>query len=141
MIMANPSVIAPIDVLTDSDNETLFEADTANQQNITYNSFWSSSSKSCTTDSANIDAFPADPIINLSEKFDGNRGQRLVINCCSRSYCFDGVIDKGTLFWDQNYLLAHHKRLLTGKVLSYIDGMELLTLQGKYALKFWGILD
>ncbi len=69
MIMANPSVIAPIDVLSDSDNETLFEADTANQQNITYNSFWSSSSKSCTTDSANIDAFPANPIFNLSDKF------------------------------------------------------------------------
>jgi len=65
-----PNAVAPIDILTNSNNETLFEADTTNMQNINYNSIWNAEDKVCNTNSGNTDVYPVDPIFNLSDKFE-----------------------------------------------------------------------
>ena len=65
----------------------------------------------------------------------------VVVNCCSRGVVFkpNGLETKIKLFWDLNYgqdglysdLADHHVR--------YINGMELLELQAKFALQIWNI--
>jgi shikimate dehydrogenase len=75
---------------------------------------------------------------SLNLKADKN-SQLLVINSCSREYCFNGEVDKNALFWDFNYSLAHHQKLLPSLTKEYVDGQELLFLQAREALSFWGI--
>ncbi len=61
----------------------------------------------------------------------------LVINTCSRDFVFSGEIPTKAVFYDFNYDFDAHKNYLEPKVFQYIDGFELLKLQGFYALKFW----
>lgn len=71
---------------------------------------------------------------------EGTRnGQLLVINTCSRDYSFSGKLKKNTIFWDYNYNFPVHSEKLGKSVGEYIDGIEMLELQAKYALKFWNI--
>ena len=57
----------------------------------------------------------------------------LVINSCSRGFQFDGILSRNCLFWDYNYSYFPH----ANKFENYIDGYELLLLQGKYSSKFF----
>jgi len=57
----------------------------------------------------------------------------LVINCCSRDYSFAGTVSNETTFWDLNYSMTHQASFAL-----YEDGLELLKLQAKLALKYWG---
>lgn len=61
----------------------------------------------------------------------------LVINCCSRSFRFDGGISLHATFWDLNY--AHPHSDILPFLCDYIDGEELLFEQAKVALRHWGI--
>ena len=63
--------------------------------------------------------------------------QTLIINSCSRDYVFNGKIFGSEIFWDYNYSFAPHQTRLTSKVMTYIDGQELLELQARAAIKFW----
>lgn len=62
----------------------------------------------------------------------------LIINCCSRTFNFEGSIPKDSVFWDLNYSHDFHKISLTKKCI-YIDGEELLLKQAQHAVKIWGI--
>lgn len=64
---------------------------------------------------------------------------KIVVNCCSRAYSFQGVLDRRTVFWDLNYAHDLHEKSLPKHCLAYIDGTELLEIQAKHAVKFWEI--
>jgi len=62
-----------------------------------------------------------------------------VINCCSRGVVFSPDF-KGrnvSKFWDMNYSQDHLFSKLYPNC--YIDGLDLLNLQAKFALQIWGI--
>jgi shikimate dehydrogenase len=80
--------------------------------------------------------------LNISEIFKTQHpteGQKIVINTCSRNFIFKGDIDNKTIFWDYNYNFEEHSRSLSLKTQQYIDGLEMLELQARYALAFWSI--
>jgi shikimate dehydrogenase len=62
----------------------------------------------------------------------------LVINSCSRDYVFNGKLGVMDTFWDMNYSFDPHANNLKKKC-NYEDGLELLTLQGRFAVDFWNI--
>lgn len=62
----------------------------------------------------------------------------LVINACSREFILDSS-NKNFHFWDLNYNMKDHLALAQKQSLSYQDGLLLLELQAKYALKLWHI--
>jgi len=66
--------------------------------------------------------------------------QLILINCCARNFEFKGKVQYNTIFWDLNYNFEPHK-YLHHAVKKYIDGLSLLRLQAKHALKFWGVVD
>jgi len=61
----------------------------------------------------------------------------LFINSCSRSFVFNGVLDKSFLFWDYNYNFEPHLESLPARCHRYDDGLELLKHQAIEALRFW----
>ena len=63
----------------------------------------------------------------------------IIVNCCSRDFIFNGEIGVNFTFWDLNYSHKPHKDLFLSKESQYIDGLELLKLQAKYALEVWKI--
>jgi len=63
----------------------------------------------------------------------------LLINCCSRSYCFEGELGTNSHFWDLNYRHSHHQEYFK-KTSSYTDGFSLLKLQAEKAAAFWSQL-
>lgn len=63
--------------------------------------------------------------------------QTIVINSCSRSFVFKGLLHSQFIFWDFNYRFDPHKTTLPGKVLTYYDGQEMLELQALAAVEFW----
>ena len=64
----------------------------------------------------------------------------IIINTCHKSYVFDGFIDNGLVaYWDLNYSVEISKESPLFKNDKYLDGLELLFLQAKYALEFWKI--
>ncbi len=75
------------------------------------------------------------PIDELDFKNESINGKMLIINSCSRNFVFRGTLPKNSYFWDYNYSHIPHQRQFK----NYIDGYELLLLQGIYALKFLGI--
>ena len=80
--------------------------------------------------------------LNLEECFSKDfhaYSKPLVINTCSRDFVFDGICPSGALFWDYNYHFSFHGETLAKKVESYVDGMEMLTLQAQFALAFWSV--
>tara|TARA_Y100001970_G_C14191289_1_gene835539 strand:+ start:1080 stop:1775 length:696 start_codon:yes stop_codon:yes gene_type:complete len=68
-----------------------------------------------------------------------SESKTIIVNCCSRNFIFNGEIDSDFIFWDLNYSFKPHKELFLSKTCEYIDGLELLNLQAKYALSIWGI--
>lgn len=66
-------------------------------------------------------------------------GQKLVINCCSREFIFNAALPEKTVFWDHNYALDPHTVGLS-PYCDYRDGLELLKLQAKEALRIWEVL-
>lgn len=64
----------------------------------------------------------------------------LVLNSCSRTMQFTGKLSPDTTFYDFNYSMKHAVLISDKKTrVNYIDGEELLYLQAKYALDFWGL--
>lgn len=63
--------------------------------------------------------------------------QTLVVNTCSRSFIFNGKISKEVTFFDLNYNFKEHDHLT--QVSNYVDGLEMLRLQAKFALEIWSI--
>ncbi len=78
--------------------------------------------------------------IDLSTFFNNKIGQKIVINSCSRQYVFSGKAPNNTIFWDYNYNFIPHQQTMSVIFSKYIDGMELLTLQARYALEFWNVI-
>jgi shikimate dehydrogenase len=63
----------------------------------------------------------------------------LLINSCGRSFFYKGSLGKGSVLWDYNYSTKMAEYYNELKVPIYIDGTELLQIQGKEALKFFRI--
>lgn len=63
----------------------------------------------------------------------------LIINCCSRSYTFNGRLGIDSHFWDLNYRHQMHLDYFHGSQ-SYTDGYSLLKLQAEDAAAFWSQL-
>ncbi len=63
--------------------------------------------------------------------------QNMVVNCCSRTFTFNGNISTQDIFWDHNYAFEPHQSTLPSRVKAYQDGRELLELQARHAVKFW----
>ncbi len=74
-----------------------------------------------------------------SDILAGLNSDNLIINCCSREYCFSIPENSSFYFWDMNYSLVSHESLFKNSSIRYCDGMELLKLQAKYALSFWNL--
>lgn len=65
--------------------------------------------------------------------------ESLIINTCSRSFCYNGDLPKDSYFFDLNYKLDHHAQNLPKKVKIYQDGSKMLELQARFALSFFGL--
>lgn len=64
----------------------------------------------------------------------------IVINTCLREYEFKTSIPENvTLFWSLNYSVSSEKAYMKENNIPYMDGIELLELQAKYALEFWDL--
>jgi shikimate dehydrogenase len=61
----------------------------------------------------------------------------IVINSCSRDFIFKGKICSNVIFWDYNYSFLPHQTSLPITCERYVDGLELLQKQAKYAIEFW----
>lgn len=75
--------------------------------------------------------------INLLNLSNPPTKQTVVINCCSRSFVFQGELHPDLIFWDYNYAFFPHATTLTARVKQYIDGEEMLRLQALAAIDFW----
>ncbi|WP_417337129.1 shikimate dehydrogenase family protein [Halobacteriovorax marinus] len=82
----------------------------------------------------------------FSRKLDGDLNHisledenLLVINTCSRCFHFNNQLSDDAVFWDYNYSFPAHIEYFKGKRYEYIDGLEMLELQAKFALEFWNI--
>jgi shikimate dehydrogenase len=73
----------------------------------------------------------------LSSSSDGKT--LLVINSCARTFVFQGQVPKDSIFWDFNYDFLPHKQRLSSLCQSYLDGIEMLELQAKFAIEFWNL--
>jgi len=76
--------------------------------------------------------------LNLINKVN-SEDKTIIVNCCSRNYVFNGEIEKDFIFWDLNYSFKPHKDIFKSMECEYLDGLELLNLQAKYALDIWEI--
>jgi riboflavin kinase/FMN adenylyltransferase len=63
----------------------------------------------------------------------------LLINACSREFCFSLLDTENYHFWDMNYNLDHHTKLFKNTAIKYVDGSEMLELQAKNAVSFWNL--
>jgi shikimate dehydrogenase len=75
--------------------------------------------------------------INLSKVISSGNERILVINSCSRDFIFRGILPKNSIFWDFNYNLAAHQEEIPSESVRYVDGIDLLKLQAKFALEFF----
>lgn len=75
-------------------------------------------------------------LVKIKDKFDKDL---FVINSCGRSYNYAGPLGAGITFWDYNYSHEFHLNRLKESSIRYIDGMELLREQARFALEFWGV--
>ncbi len=75
--------------------------------------------------------------INLTKVFRSENENILIINSCSRDFIFNGTLPKNSIFWDYNYDFKPHQDLIPTKNVRYIDGINLLKLQAKFALEFF----
>lgn len=63
----------------------------------------------------------------------------IIINCLSRDFKFNYSLHSDFCFWDLNYSMPEHVQHFHTMGVKYIDGIELLRLQAKYALSFWNL--
>lgn len=63
----------------------------------------------------------------------------VLINCCSRKFIFEADLPRNTIFWDMNYSFEGHKTLKESKSIQYLDGLDLLLEQARFATYFWGL--
>lgn len=75
---------------------------------------------------------------DISQLDLSDEGPVLLINSCTRGFSFVGKLDPASLFWDLNYDYSPHKKQWEDRC-RYEDGAELLFLQAKHALSFWGV--
>lgn len=78
--------------------------------------------------------------LNLKECFDQdfkNSPRPIIINTCAREFIFRGICPENALFWDYNYEFSPHQEAIPKLVHTYVDGMEMLTIQAQCALAFW----
>jgi shikimate dehydrogenase len=61
----------------------------------------------------------------------------LIINCCARSFYFEGNVGDADLFWDLNYSHHFHEKHFEENKLNYLDGRNLLLEQARLAITFW----
>lgn len=61
-----------------------------------------------------------------------------IINCCSRDFIFNNSLQSNSVYWDMNYAVSVPVCLVKADI-TYIDGLNLLELQAKFALEYWGI--
>jgi len=64
---------------------------------------------------------------------------KLIINTCSREYKLKLEPKAMTYVWDFNYSQEYEKNLVGNDFIKYENGLDLLTLQAKYALSFWNL--
>ena len=76
--------------------------------------------------------------VNYEDQVDRKDKKTLIINCCSRDFIFRQEIPKKSLFWDMNYNFKGHASFKSNS-LNYLDGLNLLRWQAKFALDFWDI--
>ncbi|PIP92914.1 MAG: hypothetical protein COW00_06340 [Bdellovibrio sp. CG12_big_fil_rev_8_21_14_0_65_39_13] len=75
--------------------------------------------------------------IDLSSQI---KDEAVVLNACSRDMYFSGNLSRGSTFFDFNYDMKHASVIPDQKrSIDYIDGLNLLYLQAKYALDFWAL--
>lgn len=84
--------------------------------------------------------------IFLNRKKDGNlndvdysslyKENMLLINACAREFHFKATLPQDTIFWDYNYSHTLNSSSLLG-MCEYVDGIDLLFTQAKFATKFW----
>jgi shikimate dehydrogenase len=65
----------------------------------------------------------------------------IIINSCGRQFQFDQPILSNTVFYDYNYAHEYHTDFFKNTEGEYVDGLDLLKSQARYALKFWGIIS
>lgn len=75
--------------------------------------------------------------LNLTKVFPSDNSGILIINSCSRSFIFKGILPSNSKFWDFNYDFPPHRESIPTKHIGYIDGIGLLKLQAKFALEFF----
>ncbi len=76
---------------------------------------------------------------SIAMELNNKKADTLVINTCTRDYCFTPPLHGTFKFWDLNYNLEHHQQLFFNSQIEYKDGLEMLKLQAKYALSFWNL--
>ena len=76
---------------------------------------------------------------NLSLLVEISGRDCLIINAISRDWTPTLNIDYNGSFWDLNYNTNYEKALLDNKLISYSNGLELLSLQARFALDFWDL--
>lgn len=74
---------------------------------------------------------------HVAQEVKNLKGQVLIINACAREYIFDQKLSQNAVFWDLNYNMPRHLQIFQSQNLTYIDGLSLLELQARYALRFW----
>lgn len=75
---------------------------------------------------------------DYSALLDQKTSELFLINCCSREFVFKSSLPENSSFWDMNYSMKEHDSLFD-RGITYCDGLELLRMQAKFALKFWKI--
>lgn len=72
--------------------------------------------------------------------FEEIQKKYIIINSCHKDFNFTASVDDSLVkFWDLNYNVDSDKHSSVSSSIKYVDGIELLFLQAKYALEFWGI--
>lgn len=77
--------------------------------------------------------------LEVNRSLGGKEYKNIIINACSRAFIFSGTFDSGIFFLDYNYNFEPHQNLFKSPEAQYVDGIDLLKRQAKYALKFWQI--
>ncbi|MFI5390813.1 MAG: hypothetical protein ACHQYQ_05570, partial [Bacteriovoracales bacterium] len=75
--------------------------------------------------------------INLTKVFPSENEDILIINSTTRDFIFNGILPKNSVFLDYNYDFKPHQDFIPTKNVRYIDGINLLKLQAKFALEFF----
>ncbi len=75
---------------------------------------------------------------NINRDLSNNKNN-LIVNCISRDYIYNFPGELKGIFWDLNYSHPEQAEKIKKTKLEYIDGLELLYLQAKYALNNWNL--